>query len=80
MSKGYTTTITIGKVDLELDYWYDYDKGYFKNSNGDGLPPSQDLEIMSIKIGKIECMDLFFDTCMFDTIEEALLEKIKNDY
>jgi hypothetical protein len=71
-----TCTITIGEVNLDIQYTYSFDSGYWRNSNGDGLPPSQDLEISSIKIGNIECFDLFFDTCMWETIENEVLEKI----
>lgn len=73
--KNYCT-ISIGEVNLHIQYNLSVDNGYWRNSNGDGLPSSTDLEITSIKIGDIECFDLFFDTCMWETIENEVLEQI----
>jgi len=42
--------ITIEFCDVELDVTFNYsvDNGYWRDSNGDGLPPSEDLYISSV--------------------------------
>lgn len=73
-----TTTIEIEGVTMQVSFEYCKDTGYLYDSDGHGLPSSEDLEITSIKIGQQECLLLFMDTWIFENIENNILDSLEN--
>lgn len=71
-----TTTIEIEGVTLNVSFQYCKDSGYLYDSDGHGLPASEDLEITSVKIGNQECLLLFMDTWIFENIENSILDSL----
>jgi hypothetical protein len=73
-----TTTIEIEGVILNVSFQYSKDSGYLHDSDGHGLPSSEDLDITSIKIGNQECLLLFMDSWVYENIELQILDSLEN--
>jgi hypothetical protein len=73
-----TTHLLIEGVLLNVSYEYFKDSGYLRDSDGHGLPPAEDLEITSIKIGGLECLNLLLETHLIDTIEDEILNSLND--
>ena len=70
--------LEMSNVTLLVEYDYEYDAGYYRNSNGDGLPPSYTLEIISVSVGGIDITDFLHDNAIkaFGAIENAVYDSI----
>jgi hypothetical protein len=73
-----TTHLLIEGVLLLVSYEYFKDSGYLRDSDGHGLPPAEDLEITSIKIGGLECYSLLIDTWIIESIENQILDSLND--
>lgn len=73
-----TTTIEIEGVTMQVSFEYSKDSGYLYDSDGHGLPSSEDLDITSIKIGNQECLLLFMDSWVYENIELQILDSLEN--
>jgi hypothetical protein len=73
-----TTHLLIEGVLLNVSYEYFKDSGYLRDSDGHGLPPAEDLEITSIKIGGLECYPLLIDTWIIESIENQILDSLND--
>jgi len=47
--------------DLSVEYDLEIDEGYMYNSNGDGLPPSEHFEILSVDYKGVDVSSLLFE-------------------
>lgn len=72
------TIINLGSETIAVYYSYESDAGYERDSNGDGLPPSIDLEIERIEWKGIDVTNLLYDFSeqAIDKITEQIIEKI----
>lgn len=70
--------IEIADVTLFIEYDYEYDAGYWRNANGDGLPSSYTLDIISVSIGDCDITDFLHEYApkAFEAIENAVYESI----
>ncbi len=71
-----STDLIIEGVLLNVSYEYFKDSGYLRDSDGHGLPPAEDLDITSIKIGGVECLILLMDTWIMESIENQILDSL----
>jgi hypothetical protein len=64
--------------DLYVEYNHEVDKGYWYDSNGDGLPPSEYFEITSVEYKGVSVLDLLFEfsESAFNDFENYVYEKI----
>ena len=76
--------VTIEFCDVELDVVFDYscDSGYWRDSNGDGLPPSEDLYISSVcpKGTDVDIFSIIEGGGLLSSLEERILEKVSDLY
>lgn len=76
--------ITIEFCDVELDVTFDYsvDSGYWRDSNGDGLPPSEDLYISSVcpKGSDVDISLIIEEGNLMRRLENCVLERITDLY
>ena len=65
-------------VELEVVFDYSHDSGYWRDSNGDGLPPSADLTITSVFIygTEIDIYEMIEFTSIMKDLEEHILESV----
>lgn len=72
------TTINLGSESVAVYYTAESDSGYERDNNGDGLPPSIDLEIERIEWNGIDVTNLLFDFSeqAIDRITEKIIEQI----
>lgn len=72
------TIINLGSETIAVYYSYESDAGYERDNNGDGLPPSIDLEIERIEWKGIDVTNLLYDFSeqAIDKITEQIIEKI----
>lgn len=70
--------LNLSGVTMLVEYEYDCDKGYYRNANGDGLPPSYTLDVISVYVGSINIIDFLLDYApqAFKSIEDAVYESI----
>jgi hypothetical protein len=71
-----TMSLNYCDVEMVVVYEYEYDGGYWKDSNGDGTPPSCTLEIVGIYVNEIDMYELFLTYApkLITSIEESILE------
>lgn len=64
--------------DLYIEYSHEYDAGYMYNSNGDGLPPSEDFQITSVEYKGVDVTNLLFEfsESAYADFENYVYEKI----
>jgi hypothetical protein len=74
------TIINLGFEKIAVYYTYESDTGYERDKNGDGLPPSIDLEIERIEWNGMDVTNLLFDFSeqAMDKITEQIIEKHTN--
>ena len=76
--------VTIEFCDVELDVVFDYscDSGYWRDSNGDGLPPSGDLYISSVcPSGTKSDISLIIEGGnLWKDLENSVMERITDLY
>lgn len=76
--------ITIEFCDVELDVTFNYsvDNGYWRDSNGDGLPPSEDLFISSVcpTGSDIDISLIIEEGNLMRGLENCVLERITDLY
>ena len=74
------TIINLGSEKIAVYYTYESDTGYERDKNGDGLPPSIDLEIERIEWNGTDVTNLLFDFSeqAMDKITEQIIEKHTN--
>lgn len=72
------TTINLGSESIAVYYTAESDSGYERDNNGDGLPPSDSLEIHSIEYKGMEVQDLLFEFSEegYNNLMEMVSEKI----
>lgn len=72
------TTINLGSESVAVYYTAESDSGYERDNNGDGLPPSDSLEIHSIEYKGMEVQDLLFEFSEegYNNLMEMVSEKI----
>ena len=72
------TTINLGSESIAVYYTAESDSGYERDNNGDGLPPSDSLEIHSIEYKGMEVQDLLFEFSEegYNKLMEMVSEKI----
>ena len=72
------TTINLGSESVAVYFTAESDSGYERDNNGDGLPPSDSLEIHSIEYKGMEVQDLLFEFSEdgYNKLIEMVSEKI----
>ena len=68
----------VGEDTLEVYYSYNYDEGYWMDSNGDGLPPSCDFEIEKILFDGKDVTNLLYEFShqSYENLSQQIFEKI----
>ena len=65
-------------VELEVHFTYSLDEGYWRNSNGDGLPPSLDFEIENVYIKGEDVSELILAGSLWEEVENRILETLND--
>jgi hypothetical protein len=73
-----STSINLGSISVAVYYTNDYESGYERDNNGDGLPPSGNVEIESIEWNGTDVTQLLFEFSedAFYRLNEMVSEKI----
>lgn len=78
-SKNYDSVeLEMAGMPMFIEYEYEYDAGYYRNSNGDGLPPSYTLDIISVEVQGVDITEFLLNYApqSFKAIEDAVYESI----
>jgi hypothetical protein len=72
----YTITMESNDIHFVIGYNYEYDSGCWRDSNGDGTPPSCEMDIMSVYVGEDDILEFLYQYApkFLKAIEDYIIE------